>query len=103
MKIKKKIANFKQKNPEITIEKILIASSAAILVTSIGILKINNSKLKDQVVSLMSTQGINGLGEDELTVLKKMYGDVRELDNAALGIAAKGLNPGPYTCQGYGL
>ena len=27
--------------------------------------------------------------------LKEMYGDIRELDNAALGIAAKGLNPGP--------
>ena len=24
-----------------------------------------------------------------------MYGDIRELDNAALGIVAKGLNPGP--------
>ena len=43
----------------------------------------------------MATQGINGLGDDDLSVLKSMYGDVRELDNAALGIAAKGLNPGP--------
>lgn len=95
MKIKKKIEYFKQKHPEITIEKVLIVSGVVVLVTTIGILKIKNEKLEERVMSLMATQGINGLCENDLCILKEMYGNIRELDNAALGIAAKGLNPGP--------
>ena len=95
MKIKEKVTDFKQKHPEITVKKILIGSGAVVLVTTIGILKVKNSKLEEQIKSLMTTQGINGLDEDDLNILKEMYGDVRELDNAALGIAAKGLNTGP--------
>lgn len=95
MKIKEKVADFKQKHPEITVKRVLIASGVVVLVTTVGILKIKNSKLEEQIRSLMVTQGINGLSKDDLSTLKEMYGDVRELDNAALGIAAKGLNPGP--------
>lgn len=95
MKIKEKIADFKEKHPEITVKKVLIVSGVVILITTVGLIKIKNDKLVNQIESLMATQGINGLGDDDLSVLKSMYGDVRELDNAALGIAAKGLNPGP--------
>ena len=93
MKIKEKVADFKQKHPEITVKRVLIVSGVVVLVTTVGILKIKNSKLEEQIRSLMVTQGINGLSKDDLSILKEMYGDVRELDNAALGIAAKGLNP----------
>lgn len=95
MKIKEKVADFKQKHPEITVKKVLIVSGVVVLITTIGILQIKNGKLEEQIKSLMATQGINGLDKDDLNVLKEMYGDVRELDNAALGIATKGLNPGP--------
>lgn len=95
MKIKKKIADFKQKHPEITVKKILIVSGTVVLVTAIGILKVKNGKLEEQIRSLITTQGIDGLCEDDLSILKELYGDIRELDNAALGIAARGLNPGP--------
>lgn len=95
MKIKEKVADFKQKHPEITVKKILVVSGAVILVTTVGVLKIKNSKLEEQVKMLVSKQGINGLNKNDLNTLKEMYGDIRELDNAALGIAAKGLNPGP--------
>lgn len=95
MKIKEKVADFKQKHPEITVQKVLIVSGAVVMITTIGVLKIKNDKLEEQVMSLTTTQGINGLGTNDLSILKEMYGDVRELDNAALGIAAKGLNPGP--------
>lgn len=95
MRIKEKIADFKEKHPEITVKKVLIVSGVVILITTVDLLKIKNDKLVNQIESLMATQGINGLGDDDLSVLKSMYGDVRELDNAALGIAAKGLNPGP--------
>lgn len=95
MKIKEKVADFKQKYPEITVQKVLIVSGAVVMITTIGVLKIKNNKLEEQVMSLTTTQGINGLGTNDLSILKEMYGDVRELDNAALGIAAKGLNPGP--------
>ena len=95
MKIKERVEDFKQKHPEITVKKILIVGGAVVLVTTVGILKIKNIKLEEQVKSLVSSQGINGLNKNDLNTLKKMYGDIRELDNAALGIAAKGLNPGP--------
>lgn len=95
MKIKEMVADFKQKHPEITVKRVLIVSGMVVLVTTIGILKIKNSKLEEQIKSLMATQGVSGLKEDDLNILKEMYGDIRELDNAALGIAAKGLNPGP--------
>lgn len=95
MNIKKKIADFKQKHPDITVKKVLIVSGTVVLVTGICILKIKNEKLEEQIESLITTQGINGLCEDDLSILKELYGDIRELDNAALGIAAKGLNPGP--------
>jgi hypothetical protein len=95
MRIKEKIADFKEKHPEVTVKKVLIVSGVVILITTVGLVKIKNDKLVNQIESLMATQGINGLGDDDLSVLKSMYGDVRELDNAALGIAAKGLNPGP--------
>ena len=95
MKIKERVEDFKQKHPEITVKKILVVGSAVVLVTTVGILKIKNIKLEEQVKSLVSKQGINGLNKNDLNILKEMYGDIRELDNAALGIAAKGLNPGP--------
>lgn len=95
MKVKEKVADFKQKHPGFTIKRVLIVSGAVILITTVGILKIKNEKLEEQVGSLLTTQGINGLGENDLNILKEMYGNVRELDNAALGIAAKGLNPEP--------
>lgn len=95
MSIKEKVADFKQKHSEITVKKVLVVSGVVILVTTIGVLKIKNSKLEEQISTLMATQGFNGLDETDLNVLKEMYGDIRELDNAALGIAAKGLNPGP--------
>ncbi len=95
MSIKEKVAVFKQKHSEITVKKVLVVSGAIILVTTIGVLKIKNSKLEEQISMLMTTQGVNGLDEADLNILKEMYGDIRELDNAALGIAAKGLNPGP--------
>lgn len=93
MKIKEKVAEFKQKHPEITVQKVLIVSGTVVMVTTIGVLKIRNCKLEEQIASLTAKQGINGLGANDLSILKEMYGDVRELDNAALGIAAKGLNP----------
>lgn len=95
MSIKKKVADFKQRHSEITIKRVLVVSGVVILVTTVGILKIKNSKLEEQISMLMTTQGISGLDESDLNILKEMYGDIRELDNAALGIAAKGLNPGP--------
>lgn len=95
MSIKEKVAVFKQKHSEITVKKVLVVSGAIILVTTISVLKIKNSKLEEQISMLMTTQGVNGLDEADLNILKEMYGDIRELDNAALGIAAKGLNPGP--------
>ena len=95
MKIKERVEDFKQKHPEITVKKILVVGSAVVLVTTVGILKIKNIKLEEHVKSLVSKQGINGLNKNDLNTLKEMYGDIRELDNAALGIAAKGLNPGP--------
>ena len=95
MKIKERVEDFKQKHPEITVKKILVVGGAVVLVTTVGILKIKNIKLEEQVKSLVSRQGINGLNKNDLNTLKKMYGDIRELDNAALGIADKGLNPGP--------
>lgn len=87
MSIKEKVADFKQKHSEIAVKKVLV--------TTIGVLKIKNSKLEEQISMLMTTQGINGLDKADLNIRKEMYGDIRELDNAALGIAAKGLNPGP--------
>lgn len=95
MKIKEKVADFKQKHPEITVKKILVVGGVVVLVTTVDVLKIKNSKLKEQVKMLISKQGINDLNKNDLNTLKEMYGDIRELDNAALGIAAKGLNPGP--------
>ena len=93
--MKERVEDFKQKHQEITVKKILVVGGAVVLVTTIGILKIKNIKLEEQVKSLVSKQGINGLNKNDLNTLKEMYGDIRELDNAALGIAAKGLNPGP--------
>ena len=95
MNIKKKIADFKQKHPDVTVKKVLIVSGIVILDTAIGILKVKNGKLEEQIRSLITTQGIDGLCEDDLSILKELYGDIRELDNAALGIAARGLNTGP--------
>ncbi len=95
MSIKEKVADFKQKHSEITVKRVLVVSGVVILVTTIGVLKLKNSKLEEQISILMTTQGFNGLDEADLNILKEMYGDIRELDNAALGIAAKGLNPGP--------
>lgn len=95
MSIKEKVADFKQRHSEITIKRVLVVSGVVILVTTVGILRIKNSKLEEQISMLMTTQGISGLDESDLNILKEMYGDIRELDNAALGIAAKGLNPGP--------
>lgn len=95
MKIKERVEDFKQKHPEITVKKILVVGGTIVLVTTVGILKIKNIKLEEQVKSLVSKQGINGLNKNDLNTLKEMYGDIRELDNAALGIVAKGLNPGP--------
>lgn len=93
MKIKEKIETFKQKHPEVTIQKVLTVSGAVVMVTTIGVLNVKNHKLEEQIMSLMATQGIKGLDASDLSILKEMYGDVRELDNAALGVAAKGLNP----------
>lgn len=95
MKIKEKVADFKQKYSDVSIKKVLIVSGAVALITTVGVLKIKNGKLEEQIKSLMTTQGVNGLREDDLSILKEMYGNICELDNAALGIAAKGLNPGP--------
>lgn len=93
--IKERIMIFKQKHSEIAVKKILVVSCVIILVTTVGVLKIKNSKLEEQIKTLISKQGINGLNKSDLNTLKEMYGDIRELDNASLGIAAKSLNPGP--------
>ena len=45
MKIKKKIADFKQKHPEITVKKVLIVSCIVVLDTAIGILKVKKRKI----------------------------------------------------------
>lgn len=95
MKIKEKAADFEQKHPKINIKKTIVIGGAVVLITTIGILAIENKDLKEQISLLMGTQGINGLTKDDLNIIKEMYGDVRELDNAALGIAAKGLDPWP--------
>ena len=49
MKIKERVEDFKQKHPEITVKKILVVGSAVVLVTTVGILKIKNIKLEEQV------------------------------------------------------
>lgn len=47
MKIKERVEDFKQKHPEIIVKKILVVGGAIILVTTVGILKIKNIKLKE--------------------------------------------------------
>ena len=95
MTIKEKIKDFEQKHPKINVKKVIIIGGALVLITTIGVFAIENKGMKEQIVLLMKTQGVNGLTDDDLNAIRDMYGDVRELNNAALGIAAKGLDPWP--------
>lgn len=95
MTIKEKVEDFEQKHPKINIEKAVMIGGTLVLITTIGILAIENKDLKGKISLLMETQGVNGLTDDDLSVIKDMYGDVRELNNAALGIAAKVLDHCP--------
>lgn len=102
MNIKEKIDAFKKEHPDLNVKKILRISGGIIIVTTMGILCIRNTKLRsdnmdlrDLVDGLQKERGFSGVSTEELNTLKVMYGDVRELENAALGIAAKGLNADP--------
>ena len=49
MRIKEKIADFKEKHPEVTVKKVLIVSGVVILITTVGLVKIKNDKLVNQI------------------------------------------------------